>query len=280
MGFKRILVDSFVLLKKCPHFFIPKTVIAFLLLPFFILLPYYAIQIDFSQINTSLTNAESAKILGIFIPMLFISLYGLLVDSIDFFIINPMYPIMVSEFYKKGEISFKTAFVGVLQRFGPIFSSLLAILGLILVFIVPIAVLITVALFSQDSVLLWISIFAAFALMFVWFVFFYFLIYPISSLEKLNFSKIINQTINVSSKHKANVSKAFIVFFLVTGLSYLLGFIVAYLGVPEQIIPMLIAFAVFLFVRVLVAILATYQYVLSAVFYLGLEKGVFLGSKK
>lgn len=102
MSFKRILVDSFVLLKKCPHFFIPKIVIAFLLLPFFILLSYYAIQLDISQFSLSPTPAESAKILSLFIPMLFISLYGLLIDSIDFFIINPMYPVMVNEFYKKG----------------------------------------------------------------------------------------------------------------------------------------------------------------------------------
>lgn len=280
MSFKTILVDSFLLLKKCPHFFIPKIVIAFLLMPFFILLPYYAIQIDPSQITTSLTPAESAKILSLFVPMLYISLYALLIDSIDFFIINPMYPIMVRDFYKKGAISFKDAFVGVMQRFGPIFSSLLAVLGLILVFILPIAVLITIALFSQDTVLLWISVFVAFMLMFFWFIFFYFLVYPIGTLEKLSFSKIIRQTVAVSSKHKANVSKAFVIFFIITVLSYLLGFVVVYLGAPEQIISMLIAFAIFIFVRALVAILATYQYVLNAVFYLGLEKGVFLGRKK
>ncbi|MFA4855061.1 MAG: hypothetical protein WC634_00550 [archaeon] len=280
MSFKRILVDSFALLKKCPHFFIPKIVIAFLLLPSFILLPYYAIQLDISQFSLSPTPAESAKILSLFIPMLFISLYGLLINSIDFFIVNPMYPVMVNEFYKKGTISFRAAFISVLRRFGSIFSSLLAILGLILVFISPIAILITMALFSRDSILLWISIFAALALMFFWFVFFYFLIYPISTLEKLNFSKILKQTVLVSSKHKGNISKAFIIFFLITILSYLLGFVVVYLGAPEQIISLLIAFAAFVFVRALVAILATYQYVLNAVFYLGFEKGVFFSDKK
>ncbi len=275
MVFIKILVDSFRLLRKCPRLFIPKILIAFLLLPTFILIPHFLIQSNLFAVGQDLTEEKSLQLLEAVVPLFFVVLYGMLVDLFDFFIVNPMYPLMVKSFYRKKNVFFKRAMFDVLQRFGTIFPALLTVLIIVFTVLTPVAILVTVAIFLQNGFLLALSALAGFLAIFVLFVLFY-LVYPISSLEEFTFLHSLKETVSASLKHKLNVSKAFLVSIVITGLSYALGFLVALLGSPEQLAPRISLFFLFVLVRILVALFSTYQYVLNAVFYLGLEKGQFL----
>jgi len=278
MSFVRILFDSFILLRRCPKLFIPKILIAFFLLPTFILLPHYLLQMNLPAAGFSaLSQRESLQMLEPLVSMLIVLLYGLFINSIDFFVINPMYPLTVQQFYKRKKVSFRPPFKKIVYRFGTIFPVLVIVLSLILIVLMPIAWLVYIALFTGNMALLAFAMIATLVSIFVWFLLVYFLIYPIGSLEKLNFSNVLKQTVAVSMKHKANIAKAFFVFLSISLASYALGFLIADMSAPNQLVQRLALFLIFISVRLLIAIFSTYQYVLNAVFYLGFEKGVFLG---
>lgn len=275
MSFYRIMVDSFLLLRMCPRLFIPKILIAFFQLPAFILFAYYGLQVGPSFLNPSdLSRAELIRALDIIVPLLLITLYSLVVDSIDFFLINPMYPLMVQDYYKKRKISFKNSLRNVLQRFGKIFMPLFMALVAILVVCLPLVWFGLVSYSPRDSFLSTILFVSAFLAMSVWSIFVYFLIYPIGSLENLNFSKTLKQTVLVSLKHSTNVLKAFIVFLLTIGISLFLSVDVWLIG-PQNLLQQLAVFSLLIVVRFLMAIFTTYYYVLSTVFYFGFEKKQF-----
>ena len=276
MSFLRVLSDSFVLLRLTPKLFIPKILIAFFLLPMFILFGNYVAQLDFFSMDPStLTKMQAVELLKIIVPLFFVSLYGMIVDLIDIFIVNPMYPIIVRDYYKTKGVSFSKALVSVLEKYGTIFPALATVVIIIFVVMMPVAWLFSIALFLRNPFIIGISLAAMGLSIFILFVLFY-LIYPISSLEEFNFLKLMKQTVRVSTKHKANVAKAFIVFLPVPLLSYALSLVIAWLRLSGDVVPMLLIFAAFVAMRFLVAILSTYQYVLNTVFYLGLEKGIFL----
>jgi hypothetical protein len=269
------MVDSFLLLRMCPRLFIPKILIAFFQLPAFILFAYYGLQVGPSFLNPSdLSRAELIRALDIIVPLLLITLYSLVVDSIDFFLINPMYPLMVQDYYKKRKISFKNSLRNVLQRFGKIFMPLFMALVAILVVCLPLVWFGLVSYSPRDSFLSTILFVSAFLAMSVWSIFVYFLIYPIGSLENLNFSKTLKQTVLVSLKHSTNVLKAFIVFLLTIGISLFLSVDVWLIG-PQNLLQQLAVFSLLIVVRFLMAIFTTYYYVLSTVFYFGFEKKQF-----
>jgi len=290
MSFLRVLSDSFVLLRLTPKLFIPKILIAFFLLPMFILFGNYMVQLDFFSMDPStLTRMQAVELLKIIVPLFFVSLYGMIVDLIDIFIVNPMYPIIVRDYldmvnkdkakrgYKdkaKG-ISFSKALVSVLEKYGTIFPALATVMLIIFVVMMPVAWLFSIALFLHNPFIIGISLAAMGLSVFILFVLFY-LIYPISSLEEFNFLKLLKQTVRVSTKHKGNVAKAFLVFLPVPLVSYALSLVIAWLRQSGDVLPMLLIFGAFVVMRLLVAILSTYQYVLNTVFYLGLEKGIFL----
>lgn len=270
------MVDSFLLLRMCPKLFIPKILVAFFQLPAFILLTYYGLQLDTSLLNPyNLSSSELSRALDIIGSMLIIALYSLAVDSIDFFLINPMYPPMVQDYYKKRKISFKNALQNVLHHFGKIFMPLFAALVAILIVWLPLTWFAYTSYLSGDLFLSAILVFAALLAMFFWFIFIYFLIYPIGSLENLNFSKTLKQTVSVSFKHNTNIIKAFIFFLLTMGISIFLSVDVWLIG-PQNLLQQLAVFSLLIVVRFLLAVFATYYYVLSTVFYFGFEKKQFL----
>ena len=80
-----------------------------LMLPTFILIPQYMVQADIFSIGAGLTREQSLELMRLIVPLFFIILYGLFVDLFDFFVVNPMYPVMVRDFYKKRDVFFKKA---------------------------------------------------------------------------------------------------------------------------------------------------------------------------
>ncbi len=274
MSFARVFVDSFTLLKKCPRFFIAKILISFLFLPLVVLFPMYVIELNLLSVDAVSSMGQTALI-NTLVQVILLFIYTLAIYVIDYFVVNPMYPMLVQQYYKKKDIDFRKAFKEVVHRFGTIFPSVLlfsvflfAILG-IFAFIMLIALLQGTAFFIISIILAIISFTVLFML--------FYLIYPISSLEKINFVKVIKMTIHSSLKHKSEVSKAVIISYAVTLLSYLIGSIVVLSNTQGQSVLVVLLFVPLILTRLLTAVFATYLYVLNAVFYMGIEKGVFLG---
>ncbi len=275
MAFLRILVDSVVLLQRCPKLFIPKILVAFLLMPTFILVPHYIIQSGVFGFNGAATTAELLELLEAIGPLFLVLFYGFLINLADFFIINPMYPVMVKRVYDKKGVHFGRALFAVFRRIGVILPLLFTVMLITFATVTPVAILLTLALFLQSNFLLSISAIIGFFVVFVLFIVFY-LIYPISSLEKFDFFKSLRETTRTSLKHKLNVSKVFLITISITGASYGFGLLIVWLGSPTQLPARLAVFGLFIFTRLMVSVFSTYQYVLNAVFYLGLEKNRFL----
>ncbi len=275
MGFVRVVVDSFVLLKRCPRFFIPKILVAFLFMPIIILSTIYIISYNvFSP--ALVAERTSAELMGMVLQLAFLLIYTFIVYFVDSFLVNPMYPVMVKQYYKEKKIDFRKAFVTVIKKFGTIFTSLLIFSILLFAVMLPFLFLMASALLLESDFLFYVSIALAGLALFALLLFFY-LIYPVSSTEQLNFSKTLKKTVILSFKHKKEVLKALIVSFLASALSYLFSGQMVLTNPSDQLHLTLLFFVLVIAARLLVAVLATYQYVLNAVFYFGFEKGVFLG---
>ncbi len=275
MGFAGLLIDSFILLKRCPRFFIPKILIAFFFFPIFILLPYYLLEVNIMS-PQDIARVQAQQLITVMLNLIFILVYTFLVYVIDSFIVNPMYPVLVQQYYKAREINFSKAFLSVIRRFGTIFPAVLAVAVLVFVAMFPFLFIMISAVLLENDFLFFIAIITAFLSIFIVFILFY-LLYPISSLENFDFLKIVRQTVKASLKHKGDIAKAFLISFSISGVSYLLGFVIAGMNDPSLLAPKMGVFFIFILVRILIAIFTTYQYVLNSVLYFGLEKGVFLG---
>lgn len=249
--------------------------IAFFFFPIFILLPYYLIEVNIISPN-DIVGTDPLELMGIMVHLVLILIYTFGIYVVDSFIVNPMYPILVKQFYKHNQISFRHALIDVIKRFGTIFPALLVVTLLIFIALLPFLFIIVSAILLENTFLLYLALITTFFSIFVVFLFFY-LIYPISSLEKVDFVKAVKDTMSSSMRHKNDIAKAFVVSIVISGISYLLGFLIAWMNAPDQLVPKLLLFGVFVLVRLAIAVFSTYQYILNSVFYLGLEKGVFLG---
>ncbi len=275
MSFLRMLIDSFILLRKCPNLFIPKILVAFFFFPIIILLPMYLIHFNVLS-PEALAEMETLELIGMLLQLVFLLIFTLVVYFIDSFVVNPMYPMLVQQYYKERKVNFRHGFTAVVKRFGTIFASLIIFSILLFASMLPFMFIMLTALLLHSDFLLYVSIVVAIITIFIMFILFY-LIYPISTLEEINFAKTIKETIHTSLKNKANITKAVVISLLITGASYFLAFEIVLTNVPGQIILTITLFALLVASRFLVAVFVTYQYVLNAVVYLGLKKGIFLG---
>ena len=105
------------------------------------------------------------------------------------------------------------------NRFGTIFSSVMIFSILFFGSTVPLGFL-TVNFWQEGNELMfYISAFMLFVAFFVILLLFY-LLYPISSIEKLNISGTLKEMVRTSLKHKSDVLKAIVISIFVSGLSF------------------------------------------------------------
>lgn len=278
MSIVRILSDSFVLLKMRPKLIVPKILVAFFFLPIIILLPIYFI--NFNVFSTEfLSQRNTLELVGLLFQLVALLLFTLLVYFIDTFIINPMYPVLVKQCYKGEEINFRKAFISVVERFGTIFAALVIFSVLLFASMLPFMFILMAALLLKNDFLIYVSIVIAVISILIMLVLFY-LLYPVSSLEKGNFAKTIQWTVKTSFKHKKSVTEAVLFSVFISGLSYLFAFEMMLSNSSDQLAYTLMLFILLIGARFLTAIFATYQYVLNAVLYFDLEKGIFFSDKK
>lgn len=264
------LKDSFKLLVKEPKLFLPKIAISLLNIPFYLFFAYYLIELE--QVFLSPSISYSEFLYTIVIPIATVILYALLVDLIDYILVNPMYVFLVKDFFDRKPISFVKALKGAVSKAVLIILSLIIITAISLIIWLPFLILYAVSLLIGNFLLTVISIILILIASFLIIVIFY-LTYPVISLEKLGLFKSLRSIVKLSLKNKGDVSKATGIMFIFMFLSYIFGFIVEFLSSAELLIPQIIVLIVFVIFRLIMAIFMTYQYVLNPVFYLEYEKG-------
>ncbi len=272
MSFARVLVDSFILVKKCPKLFIPKILISFLMLPVIILTTMFLIDLNLMSPEVIL-NKTPDELNLLLMQLFFLIIYLPIVYFTDYVLVNPLYPVMVQQFYKKKKINFRQSLQTVLKRFGTIFSTVLLFSILFFGTTVPLLTLTLNFLREGNSLMFLISGIMLLIVVFAILLLFY-LLYPVSSIEKLNLSDTFKKIVKVSLKHKGDVLKAVIISLFVSGLSFVFSAQVL-LSDQSNLLLTLVFFSLLIITRFLIAIFITYQYVLNAVFYFHFQKRVF-----
>ena len=175
---------------------------------------------------------------------------------------------------RKKKIDFKQSFRIVLKRFGTILSSVIIFSVLFFGSTIPLGSLTLNFLQEGNDLMFYISAFMLFVAFFVILLLFY-LLYPVSSIEKLNISGTLKEMVRTSLKHKGDVLKAIIISLFVSGLGFIFSGLVLLSDPVSNLLLTLVFFSLLIATRFLIAIFITYQYVLNAVFYLHFEKKVF-----
>ena len=205
--------------------------------------------------------------------------YLILVNIVDSLFVNPMYPIMVQQYYQNGTTNFRSACLRVFKRLKTIFVALLIVSLIFASILVPFVFLIIYSIKIQNQFL-----FQCLALAFICVAFFVlvitYLFYPIGTLEKTTPASLVEKTFRLSLKYKGDVIKAILISLFISAISLFLTLILELMRFSSPLLSILLIFSGVILTRVLVAIFVTYQYVLNAVFYLGFEKGVFFSDKK
>jgi len=252
-----VLNNSFVVLKKEPKLFFPKI---FLALIWGFLLLYYASLLVQVQ---AITLIESVELQAVMLEEVFSQLFFLLFLFFVFFVldsvINSAYPLMIKDFLDKKSFSVFNSIKFVLKNFFKI------VLPVMLASVIAVAVLIpfifVFAFFFLQKNFFLMLIFGLIILLigFITVVFFYF-IYPIASIEKKGLISVIDSV----KKSRKNLKEASFGSFILLILSLVSAFIVS---LAETQAVSIIALIIFILLRVLTAVLATYSMVLNPLLY-------------
>jgi hypothetical protein len=260
-SFLNSLKNALTALKKHPKLFIPKILLAF---------AWGALLLLIAEKTIKLINLKTQKILIIEKFQILLNeltiLFALfiLLFLIDVFV-NALYPLLVKAVYLKQKVSIlksmKTIALNTKKSLIPIIISF--IIGIIV--LLPFILLFSFALLIKNTFLIVLTLGMLLLTIFLITVALYF-VYPIAVIEKTSFQSIF-QSIKNAKKNFKPVSLAVIV-------SMVLSLLTLFLAVSFEKTT-IIGFSsliAFLTLRVINAIISTYQFVLMPVIYLDFEK--------
>jgi len=249
-SFLKILEESFRAVFRFPKLFFPKLCIAGL----YGILMLWTVGLFGSAQQLLQNPAGSALILQNAFVLLALLLIVLVADTIT----NAAYSFMVSEFLEKKRISMLKAFRLALGKFFVVVPAVLSTLAIFLVLALPLILAGSYFLLSGSQGLAILCFFGTVILeLFVTIAFYS--IYPVSAFERKGFMEVISSSAKISRKNFGLVSKLSLFSLAVSGSSLAVAFFAQ--GIE--------GIAAFVLLRVLTAVLATYQIVLNPVFYLG-----------
>ncbi|MFH1588563.1 MAG: hypothetical protein ABIA76_04470 [Candidatus Diapherotrites archaeon] len=251
-GLKKILIDSFQLIKKCPQLFFPKLLIAALnSAPMLFMPSLISSAFDLSQDKSFLLTE-----LGFFLLFLF---FVLLLDVL----FNSMYSFTAKNYLKEKKINLKKDFFFALNKFSTVLPSVLLTEAISVSAIILISVPLALAFVSGNNVILIFLAVLSLLIIFVLYVLFY-LIYPVSSLEEFSALNSVKISVKKAKNNFKKISEISVIAMLLSlvsmGLPFLFDSSIGFYS-----------FMAFLLVRLLTALVATYYYVLLPVFYLEAE---------
>ncbi|HLC36966.1 MAG TPA: hypothetical protein VJK05_05160 [archaeon] len=253
-----VFANSFKLLVKKPKLFLPKILIAFFY--GYLILLSSSVLIKFNGFYL-LSKEEQLFLL----PELIDSIFYLLILSFLLFVadsvINGMYSVLVQDYLNKKKLFFFKALRHSLSRFFVLIPALLvSVLFYTVIALIP-SFILSYALLRNDFLLIFIGVLLILIAVFVSNVLFY-LIYPVSVLEKNNFFSSVKKTVKFSLKDKKNISIASLIPFSLSVISWIFAFF-------QDRFEFLFLFAIG---RFLVALIATYNYVINPLFYFQFQK--------
>ncbi len=251
MSLIRVIKDSFVLLAEQPKLFIPKLIVAALYSVPILFLPKIAID-SFTAPNPGLFD--------LLLFYLFFTIFSSVVDVS----VNAFYPFFVKEYRKKKTVSFGNAWKEFRKRAKVIIPSTLLIEFFAFVVLFLLAMPISVSLFIHNDLLF--VFFVMLSLVFIIAIaVLFFLIYPVVSLEKKGIFGSIARSINLSLSNLKNVSSIALFSFAFSLLTFAISFMIEF---SSDLFSKGTFLVVFIILRVLVSVVATYQYILNPVFYM------------
>ena len=258
--FFTIISESFVLLEKEPKLFVPKILVAFL----------YSIPVIFlPSLAVASFAAPSPELFGSLMFWFVFSFASLIIDAV----VSAMYPFLVKDFFEKKQISLKAALDSSLKKSSIVVPAALLVEILFVAFVILLSFPFVFFVVTENMLGVAAIVLVALAVIFLLAVFF-FLIYPVMSLEKNGVVSSIKRSFFLSRKNFSDASKAAAFSFVLSIASFAFSFAVDFFSGKGQIAGAAIAFLLFVSIRFATALIATYQYVLSPVFYLEFVKGV------
>ncbi|MFH1544603.1 MAG: hypothetical protein ABIE23_00715 [archaeon] len=261
------MIDSFKALKDNPKLFLPKIFLALVWSVFLIYTGTLFIQlmeireINLTTGNHALIQASLASLLQGLAVLLVLTIIFFLIDTI----INASYPFMVKSYYRRERISFSESISMVLKNFSSIVLPIILAFLLSLAVLIPFILLFVFFFISQNALPAMISLLLLIIAAFITSVLVFF-IYPVSALEKKGIGSIMH-TIRIGRKHAKPVSLGVLIVFALSLTTLAIGFLGESIGLSS-----LIGFALFILLRIIVALISTYQMVLNPVLYLEYEK--------
>ncbi len=253
----KILKDSFVVLKKEPKLFFPKIFLS--LLWGFILLYSMNLLVKMQEITLIESVELKAVLLEEIFPaaifLLFLSFFFFLIDSV----INSAYPLMIQKYLKKQKFSVLNCIKQVLQNFFRIILPVLIAFFISFLILIPFTVFFSFSFVSGDSFLTLISGLVILLIVFLVTVLFYF-IYPVAVIEKKGLASVFSTV----RKSFSNTKEASFGTFIALILSLFSAFIASFSETAEITV---LALIVFVLLRIITAVLATYAMVLNPMLY-------------
>lgn len=252
-SFLKILKDSFLAVVKFPKLFFPKLCIAAL----YGVLMLFTAGLFESALGVLQNPSGSSIILQNAFLLLALLFIVLIIDTLT----NAAYSFMVLDFLKKRDVRLVNAFRLALGKALVVIPAVLSTLAIFLILASPLIIAGSYFLLSGEISYAVICFFAIILLeLFVTIAFYS--VYPESAFRKQGFLQVISSSFRISCKNLALVSKLSLFSLAVSGASLAVAFFAQ--GIE--------GLAVFVLLRILTAVLATYQIVLNPVFYLEFVK--------
>jgi hypothetical protein len=252
-----VLRNSFLVLKKEPKLFLPKIFLA--LLWGSVLLYSMHLLLRIQEINSLDSTELKASLVKELFPglllLLFFSFFFFLLDSV----INSAYPLMIQDYLNKKKISVFGSIKTVMKNFWKIVLPVIIAFFLSLIVLLPFTVIFSFSFIAKDFILSSIIALVLLVVVFAVTVLFYF-IYPVASIERKGFNAVIDSV----KKSRKNIKEASFGSFIALILSLISAFIVSF---SETQAITFIALIIFILLRIVTSVLATYSMVLNPLLY-------------
>jgi len=258
MKLTKFLKEAMHLLLKEPKLFIPKIAVSLLYSVVMLLLSFLLVThkdiIFLASSGGALSYGQLQDVSVLLFSLLFLLVLSLIMLVIDI-LVNAMYPVLVNDFYSKGKLSLKRAFLIAMKnsrRVVPTFFIIVILLS------VPTAILNSYVLKAHSLTDSLIIALVTLGIYFALLILFYFL-YPAIMLNKRSLSRCFSENFILARKNIGIVAKASLIPFIAS----LISFVFAFVSALEPLLILL-----FLVYRTLIAIMFTYHMVLSPAIYL------------
>jgi len=253
MGLKLVEIfrDSLMLLWKEPKVFVPRLITTAI----YTLFIFYSAKLT-SEILTMGVTFKNILILGILSPIL------LGIDIVSY----GMYPKIVTEYYEKKRINLTRILLETLKSWKILLTFGIIVMIFLLIFIVLLSILyLAVLIMGTFFIFVLVTIFAIIILLV--FALLSFFIMPVGILDKQSIRNTLKKGIELSIKYKADVLKINLVFMMLAIITMIIATLSEFSGILAYL-----AFAIFLIVRLIQAIIYTYISVVNPSVYLKLKE--------